>query len=68
MKKTNNKNGIVESLDRGLNATRTLFAFLGLVFLIGLMFALTGVVGGIITLIVVLGIRYAIKSGKMKLY
>lgn len=68
MKKTNKEHGIVDSLDRGLEATRYLGLFIVLVILALVMYAIAGVAGAIITAVVVGGIVYAVKSGKLKLY
>lgn len=63
-----NPHGIEKSLDRGLNATRYLGLAIVLIILALVMYAIAGVAGAIITAIVVGGIGYAIKSGKMRLY
>jgi len=60
--------GIVNSLDRGLEATRYLGLFIVLIILTLVIYAIAGTIGAIITVLVVSGIGYAVKSGKLKLY
>jgi hypothetical protein len=59
---------LAKTVNGGIKATQHFFLIIALVILVTTMFAVTGKVGGFITLGIVVLIVWAIKTGKMKLH
>lgn len=55
-------------LERGYKATQYFFLAIAIIVLLLVIYAIAGVVGAIITGVIVGGIIYLVRSGKLKLY
>ena len=59
---------LAKHVNRGFKATQYFFLIIAIIVLLTVMYAVTGIVGAIITGIIVGGIVYAIRTGKMKIH